>query len=72
MESTHPKRALRKGASGNGFNSLEARSWEGGKRAVDSTCETVNQRAPARTHTSLALEEIESWSGGALIDTSVT
>ena len=67
-DSTPRKSAVGKGACGKSFNSLEARSWEGGKRAVDSTCETVKQRAPARTHIKAHLREIETWSGGALVD----
>ena len=50
----------KEGASGSVFNSLEARSKEGGKRAVDSRCETTQAARPRRTHITLALEEIES------------
>ena len=49
--STHSKCAVRKGASG---------------RCIQDA-EPLKQRAPARTHVSWALEEIESCSGGALI-----
>ena len=31
------------------FNSLEVRSWEGGKRSIRSTHEGDNERAPATT-----------------------